>query len=517
MKRFLASVLAVLTVLSCVAVVSVSADAPAYKTPEFGVLAYELDENQKDTIYGVYYTINTDTMTAVVGKDTYSDSASAGEFDDMVIIPDFVEFEGIQYPVVRVGRNAFDGTGIKFIEISATVKEIGEFAFAGCESLTVVVMRGVRTIAGFAFWGCPVLTSVSFGNELQTVGGGAFWNDANLGCVVLPASCTKVMTKAFEGIGVPSVYVLGAAPASADDILFIAIDGTEQPYFGTYYFPAGEETAVYMAVTFFKPDQGFFYEPGTYSGFDYTDEIYPEFSNVAFNESEYYGNEIWGFGAAYVYKVNSTAEAVSMTDDGVIVCEHTETETVTRKAASCLDAGTADTVCAACRKVLSTAEVEAAGHTYTDFVISATCENAGYTRHICDVCGDRYTSDEVPATGHVWDDGEVIVQASTSKAGQTEYTCQTCGKTEKVELPKVTYGDVNMDGKINVSDVTALLKALAKWDMTETIRNTVYDIGGTTYNVVNADANGDGKVTVSDATTLLKYIANWGITLGPKA
>ncbi len=68
----------------------------------------------------------------------------------------------------------------------------------------------------------------------------------------------------------------------------------------------------------------------------------------------------------------------------------------------------------------------------------------------------------------------------------------------------VVYGDVNTDGKINVSDATALLNHLANW--------------GNWVDLAAADCNGDGKINVSDVTTLLKYLANWeGIVLGPKA
>ncbi len=62
-------------------------------------------------------------------------------------------------------------------------------------------------------------------------------------------------------------------------------------------------------------------------------------------------------------------------------------------------------------------------------------------------------------------------------------------------------GDANNDGKINVSDVTLMLKYIAKWQEAEGM-NPVY-----------ADANADGKVNVSDATLVLKLLAKWDVEL----
>ncbi len=63
-------------------------------------------------------------------------------------------------------------------------------------------------------------------------------------------------------------------------------------------------------------------------------------------------------------------------------------------------------------------------------------------------------------------------------------------------------GDANEDGKVNITDVTTLLKYLAKWE-------------GVTVNETLSDVNVDGKVTNSDVTMILKYLANWeGIVLG---
>ena len=64
-----------------------------------------------------------------------------------------------------------------------------------------------------------------------------------------------------------------------------------------------------------------------------------------------------------------------------------------------------------------------------------------------------------------------------------------------------TAGDVNGDGKTNISDVSRLLKYVAGW------KNTYVDIN-------QLDVSGDGKTNLADAATLLKHIAGWDTELG---
>jgi len=62
------------------------------------------------------------------------------------------------------------------------------------------------------------------------------------------------------------------------------------------------------------------------------------------------------------------------------------------------------------------------------------------------------------------------------------------------------YGDANDDGKVNISDVSAILKHIVGWDIQ--------------INTELADVNCDGKINLSDASRTLKYIAKWDIVLG---
>lgn len=63
-------------------------------------------------------------------------------------------------------------------------------------------------------------------------------------------------------------------------------------------------------------------------------------------------------------------------------------------------------------------------------------------------------------------------------------------------------GDVNSNGKINLEDVSLVLKHIAKWS----------DL---TIDLSRADVTNDNNINLSDVTVLLKYIAKWdGISFG---
>ncbi len=61
----------------------------------------------------------------------------------------------------------------------------------------------------------------------------------------------------------------------------------------------------------------------------------------------------------------------------------------------------------------------------------------------------------------------------------------------------VWWGDADGDGKINLNDVTLVLKDIAGWEV---------ELAET------ADYDDDGKVNLSDVTNILKYIAGWTVT-----
>ena len=72
-------------------------------------------------------------------------------------------------------------------------------------------------------------------------------------------------------------------------------------------------------------------------------------------------------------------------------------------------------------------------------------------------------------------------------------TSTQAGNTTKVYIDRwaKATGDINGDGEVNVSDVTALINKI---------------LGSSTYSNAVCDINGDGEINVSDVTALINMI-----------
>lgn len=127
-------------------------------------------------------------------------------------------------------------------------------------------------------------------------------------------------------------------------------------------------------------------------------------------------------------------------------------------------------------------EIPARGHKLTKTEgKEATCGESGYEAYwTCEACGKMFSDAdgineieapvEIPALGHKYEDG----------------VCINCGQPEiKYEL-----GDVNQDGKLDITDATLIQCYLV-----------MMPIEGT-FNKELADVNQDGNITIYDATFL---------------
>ena len=88
-----------------------------------------------------------------------------------------------------------------------------------------------------------------------------------------------------------------------------------------------------------------------------------------------------------------------------------------------------------------------------------------------------------------------IIMVPTTKVSENIYTFVMPASKVKVTatfvlMPELR-GDVNGDGSVNISDVTALIDLL---------------LGGGTISNPAADCNQDGSVNISDVTSLIDYL-----------
>ena len=118
-----------------------------------------------------------------------------------VVIPDIVNYNGIDYTVNNIDNNAFRfHSDLTSIRISNNVKNIGDEAFYWCYNLSKVIFsNSVTSIGKSAFSGCSGLTSVIIPNSVEHIGYCAFAHCTKLESVEMSNHVTSIGDQAFTG------------------------------------------------------------------------------------------------------------------------------------------------------------------------------------------------------------------------------------------------------------------------------------------------------------------------------
>jgi hypothetical protein len=111
----------------------------------------------------------------------------------------------IQCPPIRIGNYA----------VPNTVTNLGAWAFYQCADLTcIVIPSSVTTIGGFAFYDCCSLTSITIPTGVTSIGEQTFAYCTSLVSITIPNTVTSIGMEAFsEDYSLMAVYYLGDAPS----------------------------------------------------------------------------------------------------------------------------------------------------------------------------------------------------------------------------------------------------------------------------------------------------------------
>jgi hypothetical protein len=106
--------------------------------------------------------------------------------------------------------------------------------------------------------------------------------------------------------------------------------------------------------------------------------------------------------------------------------------------ATCSKDGLKRRTCSVCNEV-EEVKIPATGkHTaVTEITKKATCTTAGEKVTKCSVCDKVLSTEEIPATGHKYSDYVIKKDATETEDGILERICTVCGETEKVTIPKL--------------------------------------------------------------------------------
>ena len=205
-----------------------------------------------------YYQINGDGVSVTIMSHIDGPSAT-GE----ISIPTSISYNGNNYAVTRIGKNAFIScggltghltipnsvtyigenaflacSGLTTLDLGKSVDTIGPAAFYGCKSFTgsLTIPNSVKAISLAAFYGCSGFTdtltignsltciesgafykcsgfsTLTIGSSVKTIGTSAFWGCTGLsGSLTIPNSVTNIKPNAFRNCGFTGTLTLGNA------------------------------------------------------------------------------------------------------------------------------------------------------------------------------------------------------------------------------------------------------------------------------------------------------------------
>ena len=424
-----------------------------------------------------------------------------------ITIPQTVKNGSKTYTVVGIGDFAFQGcAGITSASLASTVQSIGSSAFDQCTALTSVnIPNGVKTISEYCFNKCESLKSIVLPNSVTKIDDMAFrWCEA-LENVTMSDNVTYLGMFAFGGcsslksIRIPAgVTSIGqdALSCAALDTIFCEIQDPSQVEINSWAFASVNKQTCLLVV--------------------------PEGTIEAFREAA-----VWKDFVNIVDHVDPAPEPVtptltpydSYTPDGVQIDPSEDYLKLFDK-----------------NGFTKWCVVNTSGGWETiwvDFKSNIAITPTGYIMTTGNDTNIRPSRNpkawKIYAKAKQSDEWTIIVDVSDGAAlglgtnSITDYSFSISGTNEMYQfyrfevseigghdnfitsnyvfqlaelaligLPATGIrGDVNGDGKVNVSDVTALVNMI---------------LGVITKDETRADINGDGKVNVSDVTALVHII-----------
>ena len=112
-----------------------------------------------------------------------------------------VEFEGNQYPVIKINDMVFlDNINLTSVKIDNGLVEICRLAFNGCQNLeSVVLPESLTTLGNNAFQYCKSLRAVKIPSKVTTIPDRCFCECSLLESVTIPEGVTAIGGEAFSG------------------------------------------------------------------------------------------------------------------------------------------------------------------------------------------------------------------------------------------------------------------------------------------------------------------------------
>lgn len=196
---------------------------------------------------GIYYNRNYDWSSAEPKYDgTVSVTKGNYGYSGDIVIPDVVNYDGVEYKVTGIEQYYFDmsywnnnlfgdiksiiiGNNITYLQpytfanckqlttvvLPNNLKHIGEYAFQGCTNLmSIKLPESLENIENCAFCECTGLVSITIPNSIKKLGNSVFVSCSSLSSVNVPTSITKLSDGLFNGCGLKDIEI----PSNIEEI-----------------------------------------------------------------------------------------------------------------------------------------------------------------------------------------------------------------------------------------------------------------------------------------------------------
>lgn len=402
---------------------------------------------------GIYYQWTSDNSVSVTYKDEEYNSYSGD-----IVIPQSLAFEGKTYQVTEIGENAFRFCdNLTSVSIPNSVTRIGDCAFQECSSLSYIsIPNSVEVIGNHAF-DYAGLTDVNLGNSIKTIGGNAF-TGCQFSSLILPEGLLSIGENAFSECSLMKTITLPSTLVSIGELAF-------------------DMCSSLLSITIPKS--------------------VTNIGREAFEECQ----------SLTSMKVQSVNEIYDSRNNCNAIIE-TATNTLIEGCQSTLIPNSvvvigdyAFALCSELKSISIPSSVETIGS--SAFMGCSSLKTIKIGENVNSVADHAfYDCDEItnvacfaPIPPSLFDlecfsycvyDNAVL---RVPKNYLEQYVFSEYW-SEFLNIEGLTNGDVDGDGKINISDVTSLIDMLLR---------------GMAYNP-NADVDGDGQINISDVTTLIDML-----------
>ena len=163
----------------------------------------ESNNNDKSIIPSVGTIFNDSQSIYMVSKRGKEVAYKGSTNKKIVIIPNYITVNGVQYKVTSIADNALkNNKTVTTIKIGNNVTSIGANAFSGCNKLkSVTIGKNVTAIGNNAFKNCTSLKKVIIPARVTSIGKNAFAGCKKLKNVIVKTKVLKKIGKnAFKGI-----------------------------------------------------------------------------------------------------------------------------------------------------------------------------------------------------------------------------------------------------------------------------------------------------------------------------